>query len=185
MVSLAALWLPIVLSAVIVFVASSIMHVLLKYHQSDCHQIPDEDKFLALLHPANLKRGFYLFPYTLPKDMKSPAAVEKYKQGPVGFMTIMPSGPPAMPKFLVQWFLYCLLIGFFVAYLTAHTVPSGANYRVVFCVAGIAAFLAYGLGQVSNGIWKGQPWSMTIKEVVDGLVYALLTAGTFGWRWPR
>ena len=90
-----------------------------------------------------------------------------------------------MPKFLVQWFLYCLLIGFFVAYLTAHTVPSGANYRVVFCVAGTAAFLAYGLGQVSNGIWKGQPWSMTIKEVVDGLVYALLTAGTFGWLWPR
>ena len=71
---LATLWLPIILSAVIVFVASSIMHVALKYHQSDCHQIPDEDKFLALLRPANLKRGFYVFPYFLPKDMKSPAA---------------------------------------------------------------------------------------------------------------
>jgi hypothetical protein len=45
--------------------------------------------------------------------------------------------------------------------------------------------MAYGLGNLSNSIWKGQPWSMTIKEVIDGLVYALLTAGTFGWLWPR
>jgi len=185
MVFLATLWLPIVLSAVIVFAASSIMHVVLKYHQSDCHQIPDEDKFLALLCPANLKRGLYVFPYFLPKDMKSPAAIEKYKQGPVGFMTIMPSGPPAVPKFMVQWFFYCLLIGFFVACLTAHTVPPGANYRAVFRVAGTAAFLGYGLSHLSDGIWKGQPWSMTIKEVIDGLVYGLLTAGTFGWLWPR
>jgi hypothetical protein len=185
MVSLAALWLPIVLSAVIVFVASSIMHVLLKYHQSDCHQIPNEDKFLASLRPTNLKPGFYVFPYCLPKDMKSPASIEKYKQGPVGFMTVMPSGPPVLPKFLIQWFVYCLLIGFFAAYLAAHTLPLGAQYPAVFRVVGTAAFLAHGLGHLSDGIWKGQPWSMTIKEVLDGLVYGFLTAGTFGWLWPR
>jgi hypothetical protein len=185
MVSLGALWLPIVLSAVIVFVASSIMHAVLKYHQSDCHQIPDEDKFLASQRSANLKPGFYVFPYCQPKDMKSPASIEKYKQGPVGFMTVMASGPPAMPKFLIQWFVYCLLIGFFVAYLAAHTLPFGADYLVVFRIVGTAGFLAYGLGHLSDGIWKGQPWSMTIKEVLDGLVYGLLTAGTFGWLWPR
>jgi len=184
-VSLSALWLPIVLSAVIVFVASSVMHVVLKYHQSDCHQIPDEEKFLALLRPANLKRGLYIFPYIMPKDMKSPAAVEKYKQGPVGYMTVVPSGPPAMPKFLIQWFVYCLIIGFFVAYLAAHTVAFGANYLMVFRVVGTAAFLAYGLGHLANGIWKGQTWASTMKEVVDGLIYGLLTAGTFGWLWPR
>jgi hypothetical protein len=50
---------------------------------------------------------------------------------------------------------------------------------------GTAAFLAYGLANLSNSIWKGQTWSMTIKEVIDGLVFALLTAGTFGWLWPR
>jgi hypothetical protein len=185
MVPLTALWLPILLAAVIVFIASSIMHAVLKYHQSDCHQIPDEDKFLALLRLANPKPGFYFFPYSLPKDMKSPAIMEKFKQGPVGYMTIVPSGPPNMPKLLVQWFVYCLVIGFFVAYLTGRTLLPGANYLVVFRVAGTAAFLAYGLGNLSNGIWKGQPWSMTIKEVIDGLVYGLLTAGTFGWLWPR
>ncbi len=185
MVPLAALWLPIVLSAVIVFIASSIMHMLLPYHQSDCHQLPDENKLLAELRAAGLKRGFYMFPYGSHKEMKSPAMVEKYKQGPVGMMTVVPNGPPAMGKYLGFWFAYCLIIGFFTAYLTAHTVALGVNYLIVFRVAGTAAFMAYGLGQLSNGIWKAQPWGITIKEVIDGLVYGLLTAGTFGWLWPR
>jgi hypothetical protein len=185
LVPLAALWLPILLSAVIVFVASSIMHMLLPYHRSDYHQLPDEDKVVAGLRAAALKRGLYVFPHCAPKEMKSPAMIEKYTQGPVGFITILPSGPPSMPKFLIQWFVFCLLIAFFVAYLTGHTVPPGIRYLAVFRVAGTAAFLAFGLGNLSNGIWKGQTWSSTIKEVFDGLVYALLTAGTFGWLWPR
>lgn len=185
MVPLTALWLPIVLSAVIVFVVSAILHTVLTYHQSDCHQLPDEAKVLDVLRAAGLKRGYYHFPYCNHKDMKSPAVQEKFKQGPVGMMTVFPSGPPAMGKFLGQWFAYCLIIGFFVAYLTGHTVAAGANYLAVFRVAGTAAFLAYGLGQLSNGIWKGQPWGMTIKEVADGLLYGLVTAGAFGWLWPR
>jgi len=185
MVTLAALWLPILLSAVIIFVASSIMHMVLPYHRSDYSPLPDEDKVLAALRPLSLRPGLYIFPHCTHKDMKSPAIIEKQKQGPVGFMTIVPNGPPALPKFLIQWFVYCLVIGFFTAYLAAHTVASGANYLVVFRVVGTAAFLAYGLGILSNGIWKCYPWSMVLKEAVDGLVYALLTAGTFGWLWPR
>jgi len=185
MVALTALWLPILLSAVIVFVASSIMHMVLPYHKGDYKQLPNEEGLLSTLRSASLKPGLYIFPYCDHKDMKSPAVQEKFKQGPVGMMTIRPSGVPAMPKFLVQWFVYCLVIGFFVAYLTGHTVGPNTHYLAVFRVAGTAAFLAYGLGNLSNGIWKGQPWSMTIKEVIDGLIYGLLTAGTFGWLWPR
>jgi len=182
---LASLWMPIVLSAVFVFIVSSIMHTVLKYHQSDYRKLPDEEKLLEALRGANLTRGLYVFPYGTHKDMKTPAMMEKYKQGPVGMMTVFPSGPPVMPKFLTQWFVYCLLVGIFVAYLAWHTVAPGARYPVVFRVVGATAFLAYGLGHLSDGIWKGQKWSMTIKEVLDGLVYALLTAGTFGWLWPR
>ena len=182
---LATLWLPIVLSAVIVFIASSIMHMLLTYHRSDYHQLPEEDKVMAGLRPLNLKPGLYVFPYCLPKDMKSPAAIEKYKQGPVGTMTIRPNGQVVLGKFLGQWFGFLLVIGLFVAYLTAHTLPPGAPYLQVFRVVGTAAFLAYGLANLSNGIWKGQPWGMTIKETIDGLIFALLTAGTFGWLWPK
>jgi len=180
---LSALWLPIVLAAVIVLVASSIMHVVLPYHRSDCSKLPDEDKARDALR--GLPRGLYVIPYADHKTMKSPEVQEKYKQGPVGFLTVFPSGPPAIPKFMAMWFVYCLIIGFFAAYLTWHTVPPGSNYLVVFRVAGTAAFMGYGLGSISNGIWKGQPWGMVIKEVIDGLVYGLLTAGTFGWLWPK
>jgi hypothetical protein len=185
MVSLTVLWLPILVSAVIVFVASSIIHVVLPYHRSEYHQLPDEDKLLAALRATSLKRGFYTFPFCTHKDMKSPATLEKLKQGPVGTLTVYPSGPPNLGKFLGLWFAYCLIIGVFVAYLAGHTVTPGAHYPVVFRVVGTAAFLAYGLGTLSNGIWKGQPWSMVLKESFDGLIFALLTAGTFGWLWPR
>lgn len=185
MVPLAALWLPILLSAVIVFVASSIMHMVLPYHHGDYRQLPDEAGIVAALRAAGVKRGLYTFPHCDHKSMNKPEVQEKFKQGPVGMLTILPSGPPAMGKFLGLWFVYCLIIGFFVAYLAAHTLAFGVHYLQVFRVVGTAAFLAYGLGNLSNGIWKGQPWSNTIKEVVDGLVYGLLTAGTFGWLWPR
>jgi hypothetical protein len=183
MVALSALWLPILLAAVIVFVGSFIMHMLLKYHQSDYRQLPDEDKVRVALR--GLTRGVYVVPYCTHKDMKSPAVMEKYKEGPVALITSFPPGPPAMPKFLGLWFGYCLVVGIFVAYLTGHTVAPGAHYLAVFRVAGTAAFMSYGLGNLVNGIWKGQPWSSVIKEVIDGLIYGLLTAGTFGWLWPR
>ena len=185
MVPLTTLWLPILLAAVIVFIASSIMHMLLPYHRGDYKRLPDEDNVRAALRGARLARGLYIFPFCDHKEMKSPAMQEKYKEGPVGTITIFPPGPPAMPKFLAMWFGYCLIIGFFVAYLTGRTLAPGVHYLQVFRVAGTAAFLAYGLGQLSSGIWKGQTWGMTIKEVIDGLVYGLLTAGTFGWLWPR
>lgn len=185
MVPLAALWLPILLSAIIIFIASSIMNTVLPYHRSDYRQLPEEDKLLAILRGAGLTRGLYIFPFATHKEMKSPAIQEKYKQGPVGMMTLYPNGPVVLPKFLIQWFLYCLLIIFFVAYLAAHTVLPAAPVRHVFRVVGTAAFLGFGLGCFANAIWKGQTWSATLKEVFDGLVYALLTAATFAWLWPH
>jgi len=185
MVALTALWIPIVLAAVIVFVASSIIHMVLPYHKSDYRKLPDEDKTLAALRAAGLTRGLYHFPFTTHKEMKSPEMQEKYKQGPVGFLTVFPSGPVNMGKFMGLWFVYCLIISFLTAYLTGRTVAPGAHYLAVFRVAGTVAFMAYGIGGLSNGIWKGQPWSMVAKECFDGLIYGLLTAGTFGWLWPR
>jgi len=122
---------PILLSAVIVFIASSIMHMVLPYHKSDYRQLPDEDKLLPSLRAAGLQKGLYIFPYCTHKEMNSPAAQEKYKQGPVGMLTVFPSGPPAMPKFLAMWFAYTLIISVVVANLAAHSVmrapPIGAS----------------------------------------------------------
>ena len=186
MVPITALWLPIVVSAVIVFVASSILHMALPMHKSDYRKLPDEDRVLDALRAAGVTPGrAYAFPYTTHKEMKQPEVVEKFKRGPVGLLTLFPSGPPAMGKFLGQWFVYCLVVGFFVAYLTGRTRPPGTHYLEVFRVAGCAAFLSYSVALIQESIWKGQTWGVTFKHVFDGLIYGLLTAGTFGWLWPR
>src|SRR5271169_299265 len=186
MVSITALWLPILLSAVIVFVASSIMHMVLPFHRSDYRKLPDEGKVTDALRAVGVTPGpVYSFPHCTHKDMKSPEVAEKFKRGPVGLLTVIPSGPPAMGKYLGQWFLYCVFVGIFVAYLTGRTLSSGTHYLIVFRVAGTTAFLGYAVAQIQDSIWKGQSWGVTTKHVFDGLIYALLTAGTFGWLWPR
>ena len=186
MVGITALWLPIVLAAVIVFIASSIIHMVLPIHKGDYKRLPNEEKVLEALRAENLSPGLYHFPFCAShKDMGSPEMVEKFKKGPVGLLTVMPSGAIKMGKFMGMWFVYCLAIGVFVAYLTGRTLGPGTHYLAVFRVAGTTAFLGYAAAHASDSIWKGQAWSLTFKHIFDGLVYGLLTAGTFGWLWPR
>lgn len=186
MVPITALWIPILLSAVIVFVASSILHMVLPFHRSDYRKLPEEEKVLDALRAAGVTAGrTYHFPHTTHQEMKSPETAEKFKRGPVGLMNVIPSGAPAMGKYLGLWFVYCVVVSIFAACVAGGTLSPGTRYPAVFHVTGLAAFLAYGVGQLQDSIWKGQTWGVTFKHVVDGLIYALLTAGTFGWLWPR
>lgn len=185
MVSLTALWLPILLSAVVVFIASSISHMVLPHHRGDYKGLPDEDKIRAAMREAGVEPGNYYFPFPDdPKNMNSPEMMEKYKEGPMGFANVVPTGPPAMGKNLVFWFVYCVVVGVFAAYLASRTLEAGAHYLGVFRIAGTVAFLAYSIGEPINSIWKAQWWRATATHMIDGLVYALLTAGVFGWLWP-
>jgi len=182
MVPITGLWLPILLSAVIVFVASSIIHMFLPIHKSDYRKLPDENRVLDALRASGVTPGrTYHFPFCTHKEMKSPEVVEKLKRGPVGLLTVIRSGAPAMGKYLAQWFVYCLVVGIFVAYLTGRTLPPGTQYLEVFRVAGTTAFLGYAVAQIQNAIWRGETSGVTFKHVLDGLIYGLLTAGTVGW----
>jgi len=186
MVSLVHLWLPILLSAVVVFFASAIMHMALSYHRKDYKGLPDEDAVRDILRRQNLAADQYMFPYCADmKQMKSPEMTKKFTEGPVGMLTIRTAGMPNMGPYLIQWFLYCVGISAIIAFLACSTVQFGATYRGVFHVVGLAAFLGYSGAHISSGIWLGRPWPVVIKESFDGLVYALLTAGVFGWLWPR
>lgn len=186
MVTIPALWLPILVSAVGVFVASSLIHMVLKYHNTDYRKLPNEDGVLGAMRTQSLAPGVYVFPHHAGGSaaMSSPEMVEKYKRGPVGILTLIPSAPPAMPKYLTQWFVYSVVVSVFVAYVASRTLSPGAPYLSVFRIAGTVAFLAYAGEEAVNSIWRGQPWSVTLKNSIDGLVYALLTAGVFGWLWP-
>ena len=185
MVSLTALWLPILLSAVVVFLASSVLHMVLKYHYKDYQKLPDEEALRAAMREQGVEPGNYAFPCPEdPKEWQSKEFAEKFKEGPVGFMNVKPSGPPAMGKYLVQWFVFCVVIGIFCAYLASRTLAAGTEYLMVFRVTGTIAFIAYGVSSVSESIWKAQSWATTGRFIVDGLVYSLLTGGVFGWLWP-
>lgn len=185
MVTLGALWLPIVVSAVAVFVGSTIIHMVLKYHQSDYQSLPGEDNVLAAMRNEGIKPGLYPLPYCGDfKELAKPEVQEKYKQGPVGFLTVVPSGVPNMAKGLVQWLVYCIVVGVVVAYVCGRVFGPGEDYLAVFRIAGTVAFLTYGGAQVQASIWKGEPWKLTIKFLIDSLIYGLLTAGVFGWLWP-
>ncbi len=185
MVSLMSLWLPILLSAVLVFVASSLIHMLLKYHRTDFGKVPNEDQVMDALRPFGIAPGDYVIPYAGSTDaMKTAEFIEKTTKGPVAFMTVLENGPPAMGKSLVQWFVYCLVVGIFAAYIAGHALDPGADYRAVFRYVGAVAFTGYALALLQNSIWYKRNWTATLKSVFDGLLYALLTAGTFGWLWP-
>ena len=186
MVTLQALWLPILLSAVIVFVVSSIIHMLLPWHKNDYPKVPEEDKLMDALRPLAVPPGDYMIPRASSmQDMRSPEFAAKLQKGPVLILTMMPNGPFTMGKSLVSWFLYSLVIGIFAAYVASRALPAGADYLRVFQLAGVTAFIAYSVALWQMSIWYRRAWRITLKTTADGLIYALLTAGTFGWLWPR
>jgi hypothetical protein len=183
MVPIVSLWLPILVAAVLVFVASSLIHMLLKYHANDYGPVPDEARVADSLRP--LQPGQYVIPYAgSMKAMGEPEYVEKQKRGPVALLTIRRPGPPDMMRSLALWFAYAVVVSIFVAYITGRVHAPGAEYLSVFRFAGTSALLAYALGTWSESIWFGRPWTTTFRNTIDGVIYAIVTAGAFGWLWP-
>jgi hypothetical protein len=186
MTGLSALWLPILVSSVIVFVASSLIHMVLPWHKGDYPRLSNEDKVMDALRPLAIPPGDYLIPRPATREaMRSPEFAEKLKKGPVMLFTVMPTGPMSMGRNLGLWFCYLLVVGIFSAYVGGRALASGARYLDVFRFTGATAFIAYAAALWQMSIWYRRAWSITIKATVDGLIYALLTAGTFGWLWPR
>ncbi len=186
MTSLAALWLPILVSAVFAFIASSVIHMFTKWHASDFRDLPDEKKFREAVGPLALPPGDYMVPCAKSgAEMKSPEFEQKLKEGPVAVMTVMPPGPMNMGRSLTLWFLYQIVISVFAAYVASRALGANANYLDVFRFAGTTAFIGYSAALWQISIWYHRSWGTTIRSTIDGLIYALLTAGTFGWLWPR
>jgi hypothetical protein len=185
MVGILALWLPILLSAVIVFVVSSIIHMVLPWHKGDYPRIPNEDQLRNAVRPLAIPPGDYMVPRPATReDMRSPQFAEKMNQGPNMVLTILPNGPWSMKTNLTQWFLYGVVVSVFAAYITGRALPPGSPYLAVFRFVGTTAFVGYSLALWQMAIWYRRSWSITVKATIDGLIYALLTAGTFGWLWP-
>jgi len=178
--------LPILLSALLVFFASALVHMVLGWHKADYPKLANEDQVREALRPLGIPPGDYFIPRPATReDMRSPAFMEKVKQGPNLIMTMLPAGPMSMARNLGLWFLYCVAVSTFAAYLSSRAVPHGAPYLEVFRFAGCTAFVGYSLALWQMSIWYQRSWGTTIRSTIDGLIYGLLTAGVFGWLWPR
>jgi hypothetical protein len=186
MTSLIHLWLPILLSAIGVYIASTIIHMVLKFwHTPDYHGFSNDDEVRAAIRKGNPAPGVYMMPFCKMEEMKKPENQDKFKQGPVGLLLLRPSGKPGMAKNLVQWFIFCLLVSYFCAYLAGSTLAGGTAGLQVFRVVGTAGIMAYAFGSIPSGIWEGRPWNVVIKAIIDGIIYGLVTAAIFAWLWPK
>ena len=187
MVHLTSLWLPILLSAVAVFVASSIIHMVLAYHRSDYTKLPDEEGIMAALRKSAVSPGDYVFPKPdSMKAMKDPAFLKRWSEGPVGMMTVMKkAASPSMGKPLALWFLFCVVVSVFAGLVAGSALPSNSPFASVFHFAALTAFVAHGLGLWPTTIWYGRSWTTSLKSTIDGLIYALVTGAVFGWLWPK
>jgi hypothetical protein len=186
MVGLSALWMPIILSAVFVFIALSVMHMLPGWHKGDMTAVPGEAKVMETLRGLNVPPGDYRFPFSNSVDeMKTPEWDAKMTQGPVGTMTIQPNGPINFGKLMGQWFVYSLFIAVLAAYVTGRTRGLGAPHLEVFRVSGAVTFCCYVVALWQDWIWWGKGTRATLTNSVDGIIYALITGATFGWLWPR
>lgn len=185
MISLSALWLPILVSSIFVFIVSSILHMVFTYHNSDFKKLDNEKEVMDALRPFNIAEGEYVFPHAnTNKERQSPEFKEKSEKGPVAFINVFPNGQFTMGSSLILWFAYSVLISIFAGYLAGAALGVDAHYLEVFRFVGTSAFMAYSFALLQNTIWYKRAWINTLKSMMDGFIYALVTAGVFGWLWP-
>lgn len=184
MVALSTLWLPILVSAVFVFIASSISWMNPFWHRKDYDKVEGSDAGLVS-EMSRMRSGMYLIPSTAWENATPEARVE-LRKGPFALLLLRnPGSQFSFPVALFQYFVYSLALSLFVAYIASITMPAGTHYMRVFRVVGTAGVIGYSFGMIPDSIWYGRPWRASIKTVVDGVVYGLLMAGTFGWLWPK
>lgn len=185
MTGLSALWLPILLSAVAVFLVSSVIHMASPWHRNDYPRLPEEDRLRDALRPLALPPGDYMVPRPRStEELKSPEFAARMQEGPNVIMTVLPNGAGGMGRSLSLWFGYALMVSVFAAYVAGRALPPGAEYLAAFRFAGVTAFLGYSAALWQMSIWYHRAWGITVKSTIDGLIYALVTAGVFGWLWP-
>ena len=186
MVTLTALWLPIVVSAVGVFFASTLIHMVFQWHKADYRKLGNEDEVAAAIRKSPTTPGQYVMPHCLgPKEMQTPEAQKKFADGPVAFLIVRPNGMPRMGPTLGQWFLLTLAVAAIAGDLAAVSLPAATDASHVFHLVGSITFLTYAGGSMVNGIWMGRMWSAVTRDLLDALIYGAISGAAFAWLWPH
>jgi hypothetical protein len=183
MVSLNALWLPTLVSAVGVFLVSNLFHMAIPaWHRGDYGKLDNEKAFLDAL--ASTKSGQYIAPHVNWGKL-APEEREAMMAKPMAFALVRNPARFSFPKTLGLYLLYLLGISFVIGYVASMVLATGMAFAWVFRVVGTVGILAYAFGTVSDAIWYGKPWSVVAKFIIDGVIYGLVTGAIFGWLWPH
>ncbi len=181
-----SLWLPTLLSAVAVFILSSLIHMVLPWHKDDFPRLPNEDAVMDALRPLAIPPGEYLAPRPASREqLRSPEFLERMNRGPVFLLTMMPNGAMMTGKSLGLWFIHLLIITGFAGGIAAAALGPGARQHIVFHTVGLSSFMGYAFALWQMSIWYRRPWSLTVKATMDGFLYAVITAAIFVWLWPK
>jgi hypothetical protein len=175
-----SMWLPIIASAVMVWIMSALIWTVLPWHKKDFAKTGDEEAVRAAL--KGLQPGTYSLPHCADHSaFNDPDMQRKMEEGPQAFITVIPSGLPKMGGKMALSFVNSLVVGMLCAYMVTRTLGADAEYLAVFRISGTVAFIAYGYAFVMDSVWFGRPWGHTAKSMFDALLYGLLTGGAFGW----
>ena len=186
MTPLASLWLPVLVAAVLVFVASSIIHMATPWHHGDFSSMPQQARVMDALRSFDIAPGDYVLPRPANRqEMASQEFTELARKGPMVTMTVMPPGGVVIAKNLMMWFVYCLVVGACAGYIAGAALPADAASKKVFQLVGASAFVGYALAHWKATIWYRRSWLTSLKSTIDGFVYGVVTAAAFVWLWPR
>lgn len=186
MVSMRELWEPILLSSGAVFVSSAVIWMALPYHKHDLTGVKNEDALRKALKDQELAPDQYAIPFAAEQRARTtPEFQQKMKDGPLAIITIRAPGLPNMGKMLGVWFVHLLVLSSFIAYVAGRTFGHGAEFVWIFRIVSTVALIGYAGALPIHSIFWGRPWRVTVKDMFDGLLYALITGAIFGWFWPR
>jgi len=184
-INLLQLWLPIVLGTGLAWIASGLIHMLIKYHNSDYQQLSNEAEVMSAVQNGSPNLGIHTFPYCSDmSDMGNPEVQQKFSRGPVGMLTVFPNGMPKIGKLMAQQISFFLAGCILIAYSATLALGPGEDYMVVFRFISTVGFLTFGWAVIPFSIWFGHQWSTTAKYLLDALIYGLVVAGSFAWLWP-
>ncbi len=186
MTPIMSLWLPIIVSTVFAFIASSVIHMVLPWHKGDYPQLPNQDAIMDALRPFNLAPGDYMLPRpSSMAEMKTPEFKAKAERGPVLIMTVYKGMMDSMGKLLGQWFIYQLVVALFAAHIAGTLVGPGGDGKLIFHSVFIVAFAGYVLALWQLTIWYHRSLRITLTSTFDGIIYSLIVGLTFVWLWPH
>jgi hypothetical protein len=186
MTAYTSLLLPILVSAVAVFIVSSVLHTALPWHHKDWKQLPNEGDVQDAMRKAGVTPGDYMLPFPGGEGgMKNPTFRERMTAGPQATMIVRAGGMPNMGAYLGKWFAHLVVVSALCAFNVAHAAEPGGDTHRVFHFVALPAFLAYGLALWQDQIWYGKSTATSIRNTIDALLYALVTAFVFMWMWPK